>query len=110
MTDTPVIQNIFLKTNNKIFFIIASIYATWDDGRRPAISGGPLNEVYNFFMLTFRWGPTNIEGSEHTINNTRYAMEAQAVHVKADINFDTVSKAAAACGLVIISYFYEVSF
>lgn len=35
-------------------------------------------------------------------------MEVQAVHVKAEENYATLSKAAAAKGLLIVSYLYQV--
>ena len=36
---------------------------------------GGLPGEYRGLYLTFHWGPTNITGSEHTIDGTAYAME-----------------------------------
>lgn len=88
---------------------IASVYATWEDNTRPKLRGGPLcSETYDFYTLVFRWGPTDAEGSEHMLDSCRFALELQAIHVKENSNFGTLSKAVAANAVLIISYFYEV--
>lgn len=38
----------------------------------PELSGGPLRGVYRFEQLHFHWGENDNEGSENTINNSRY--------------------------------------
>ncbi|XP_051157754.1 carbonic anhydrase 2-like [Leptopilina boulardi] len=45
------------------------------------IKGGPLlDDVYEFENVHFHWGENNCRGSEHTINDTWFSMEAHAVH------------------------------
>ena len=35
----------------------------------PFITGGGLNDRFNFFQLHFHWGKDTMRGSEHHINN-----------------------------------------
>lgn len=42
------------------------------------------------------------------IDSYRYAMEVQAIHIKANAKFNSLSKAAAARALLIVSYLYQV--
>ncbi|XP_055841183.1 carbonic anhydrase 1-like [Episyrphus balteatus] len=46
----------------------------------PTISGADLFHSYSFESLCFHWGYSNTEGSEHTIDGRKYAMELQATH------------------------------
>ncbi|XP_049764347.1 carbonic anhydrase 2-like [Schistocerca cancellata] len=47
----------------------------------PALSGGPLGEgCWPFAWAEFHWGPSDDEGSEHTLDYCRYALELQVVH------------------------------
>ena len=48
----------------------------------PSISGGGLQGTYNFFQIQFHWGSDSLlGGSEHTLNNKRYAAEMQMMHI-----------------------------
>ncbi|XP_049835113.1 putative carbonic anhydrase 3 [Schistocerca gregaria] len=50
-------------------------------GCAPALSGGPLGEgCWPFAWAEFHWGPSDDEGSEHTLDYCRYALELQVVH------------------------------
>nr|CAD7407272.1 unnamed protein product [Timema poppensis] len=50
------------------------------DEAKPTVSGGPLKGTYNLSQILFHWGKSNKYGSEHTINNSSYAMEVHLVH------------------------------
>ncbi|KAK9510331.1 hypothetical protein O3M35_005137 [Rhynocoris fuscipes] len=43
------------------------------------ISGGPLQARYKYEGMQFVWGGSDTEGSEHTINGQRFALEAQFI-------------------------------
>lgn len=73
------------------------------------LSGGPLSETYQFFNIKFRWGPNHDEGSEHTIDSIRYALEVQATHVKSDAKYGDLISAAEGKALLIISFLYQVT-
>ncbi|XP_051157741.1 carbonic anhydrase 1-like [Leptopilina boulardi] len=74
----------------------------------PMISGGPLNDYYEFLYLQFRWGENNSYGAEHSIDNTWYSMEAQAIHWNP--RYETLEKCYEnSDGIAIISYLFLVS-
>ncbi|XP_043479634.1 carbonic anhydrase 2-like [Leptopilina heterotoma] len=74
----------------------------------PMISGGPLGDYYEFLHLQFRWGENNSSGAEHSINNTWYSMEAQAIHWNP--RYETLEKCYEnSDGMAIISYLFLVS-
>lgn len=84
------------------------LYACWNQCTVPTICGGPLVEPHQFVHARFRWGPNKYEGSEHTINDNRFAMEVQAVHVKSEYKNCPLVAAAEASAVVIVSYLYKV--
>ena len=78
---------------------------------RPTLSGGPLGEVeYEFYSMVFHWGPCDAEGSEHTLDGARFAMELQMIHVRKGFlrPLDVVDSGIKE-GIVIISYFFQVN-
>ncbi|XP_014612121.1 PREDICTED: carbonic anhydrase 13-like [Polistes canadensis] len=86
------------------------VCGTWcGDRAYPLIKGGPLTNTYKFHSMMFHWGPSDNEGSEHTINDVRYAMELQFVHVKSDL-FSPFQAAIlnAKDGVVIVSSFFNI--
>ncbi|KAK4881787.1 hypothetical protein RN001_005106 [Aquatica leii] len=86
-----------------------TIYARWESGLRPEITGGPCSERYEFLNARFRWGPNDEEGSEHTMECKAYAMELQAVHIKCGKHYETLSEAVEDDAVLIVSYFYEIT-
>jgi carbonic anhydrase len=85
------------------------VKAQWPEGLRPTISGEPLDGQYKFYSIVFHWGPSDEEGSEHTLDNKSYAMEVQMAHIKE--GFTTPLDAivdGAKDGLAIISFLFEV--
>ena len=46
----------------------------------PSISGGGLNSTYIFQQLHFHWGTDDSRGSEHRIDNRKFAAELHMVH------------------------------
>ena len=58
-------------------------------------------------MIKFRWGPNGRSGSEHTIQNQRFAMEVQAIHYKKGL--DDLCQALNCEKVVIVSFLYQDS-
>ena len=49
------------------------------------MTGGPLNEAkYYFWQFHLHWGFWNCNGSEHTIDNSRFPAELHLVHIRED--------------------------
>ena len=70
-----------------------------------------MTDTYDFFQVIFHWGPSNEEGSEHTIDYVRYPMELQIVHTKRGIKSPLHAIALGAKdGLAIVSFFLQVKF
>ncbi|KAL2714787.1 carbonic anhydrase 3-like [Vespula squamosa] len=86
-----------------------SVCGTWCGCAHPFIKGGPLTDIYNFHSMMFHWGPSDNEGSEHTINHVRYAMELQFIHVKRGF-FSPLQAVllGAKDGVVIVSSFFNI--
>lgn len=81
----------------------------WGNLNRPYIEGGCLTNIYDLCSMTFHWGQSNDEGSEHTLDYVRYPMELQVWHIKR--GFNTLLEAIAAKesdGILIISFFFQV--
>lgn len=79
------IKNLFTLVNKvKIRILKFSVKVTgvWSGGALPNVTKGPLNDTYNFHSMIFHWGPSNDEGSEHTLDYVKFPMELQMVHVK----------------------------
>lgn len=85
------------------------ICAFWSRSSRPSIQGGPLASGYDFYSMMFHWGPSDVEGSEHTLDYVRYPMELQMIHVKHGFNspLDAIVLGAKD-GVMIISFFFQV--
>lgn len=82
---------------------------SWTNNTRPQLQGGPLTDTYDFFQVIFHWGPSNEEGSEHTLDYVRYPMELQIVHTKRGIKTPLEAIALGAKdGLAIVSFFLQV--
>uniref|UniRef100_A0A1Y1LAK8 Carbonic anhydrase n=1 Tax=Photinus pyralis TaxID=7054 RepID=A0A1Y1LAK8_PHOPY len=68
-----------LKTQEKNFSNFILVVVSFLTQQPPTISGGPLIGDYEFAQIHFHWGANNAEGSENTINNNSYPLEAHAV-------------------------------
>ncbi|XP_017772078.1 PREDICTED: carbonic anhydrase 1-like [Nicrophorus vespilloides] len=75
----------------------------------PTVSGGPLKSSYRFNVAQFKWGPTDEEGSEHTINSKRYAMELQLMHIKGEQIYENLDCAVRDRAVLFISYLFDVT-
>ncbi|KAK5649839.1 hypothetical protein RI129_000868 [Pyrocoelia pectoralis] len=72
------------------------------------VSGGPLIGDYEFTQLHFHWGANNGEGSENTINNSSYPLEAHAVFYQKA--YGSPQEAVDhPDGLAVLSFLYQVS-
>lgn len=71
-----------------------------------------MKGTYELLDIRFHWGANNFEGSEHTVNFVRYALEVQAVHIKGAFasSFSVIQNCDAleTRALLIISYLYQV--
>jgi len=74
----------------------------------PTISGGGLDETFNFQQLHFHWGSDSTKGSEHTIDGTQYPAEIHFVHWRQSIG-SFATAATTSGGLAIIGVMLEVS-
>ncbi|XP_071443753.1 carbonic anhydrase 2-like isoform X2 [Hetaerina americana] len=73
----------------------------------PYLTGGPLSAEYEFVQMHFHWGNENHLGSEHIIDDKRYAMEAHLVHYNR--SYGSVAEAFKhRDGLAVIGIFLEV--
>ncbi|XP_067687020.1 carbonic anhydrase-like [Haliotis asinina] len=77
------------------------------DGAAVKVSGGGLTADYNTAQLHFHWGKTDAEGSEHTVDGTRFPMEMHIVNYRA--TYTSVSDAAGhSDGLAVLGFFFEI--
>ncbi|XP_003400986.1 carbonic anhydrase 1-like [Bombus terrestris] len=93
--------------NNENNVIVSTM---WGNLNRPYIEGGCLTNIYDLCSMTFHWGQSNDEGSEHTLDYVRYPMELQVWHIKR--GFNTLLEAIAAKesdGILIISFFFQIT-
>ncbi|XP_072743312.1 carbonic anhydrase 1 [Anoplolepis gracilipes] len=84
---------------------------SWASNARPQLQGGPLTDLYDFSHVLFHWGPSNEEGSEHTLDYVRYPMELQIVHRKRGIKstLDAIALGAKD-GIAIVSFFLQINY
>ncbi|KAL6434096.1 hypothetical protein ACFW04_005918 [Cataglyphis niger] len=84
---------------------------SWTNTTRPQLQGGPLTDTYDFSHVRFHWGPSNEEGSEHTLDYVRYPMELQIVHRKRGIKslLEAISLGAKD-GVAIVSFFLQINY
>ncbi|XP_046555049.1 carbonic anhydrase-like [Haliotis rubra] len=76
-------------------------------GQRSKCPGGGLTGDYNTAQLHFHWGKTDAEGSEHTVDGTRFPMEMHIVNYKS--SYASVSDAAGhSDGLAVLGFFFEI--
>ncbi|XP_020299957.1 carbonic anhydrase 1-like isoform X2 [Pseudomyrmex gracilis] len=84
--------------------------AYWPSIGWPQLQGGPLTDTYDFFNIIFHWGPSDEEGSEHTLDYVRYPMELQVLHTKRGIKSPKEAIALGAKdGLAIVSFFLQIN-
>lgn len=87
------------------------LFGYWTNSSRPSLQGGPLETCYDFHSVTFRWGLSDDEGSEHSLDYVRYPLEIQVVHSKRGV--ESTQQAVdqrIRDGLAIVSYFFQVCF
>ncbi|XP_075231726.1 putative carbonic anhydrase 3 [Lycorma delicatula] len=72
----------------------------WPVGSEPRIHGGALgNKSYVFQYAFFRWGASDYEGSEHTVDYEQYPLEMQLQHINTSNPND----------IVFLSFLFEIS-
>ncbi|EEB13824.1 carbonic anhydrase, putative [Pediculus humanus corporis] len=87
-----------------------AVNGQWTNGK-PEITGLPLNnECYVFNRLYFHWGPTDTEGSEHTIDYERFPLELHMIFLKdgysnpMEAHYDQNPN-----GIVIVAFLFEIT-
>ncbi|XP_044534973.1 carbonic anhydrase 2-like [Gracilinanus agilis] len=74
---------------------------------KSVLSGGPLTEKYRLTQLHFHWGRRDDEGSEHSIDDMKYASELHLVHW--NTKYSTFSESIHQNdGLAIVAVFLKV--
>ncbi|XP_056655555.1 carbonic anhydrase 2-like [Monodelphis domestica] len=74
---------------------------------KSVLSGGPLTEKYKLTQLHFHWGRRDEEGSEHSIDDLKYASELHMVHW--NTKYSTVSESIhQPDGLAVVAIFLKV--
>ncbi|KAK0169089.1 hypothetical protein PV327_002835 [Microctonus hyperodae] len=87
-----------------------TLHFVWPNGIIPHIEKGPLRYSYNFHSIIFYWGISDDVGSEHGLDNVKYPMEMQLVHVKANLESPrTIITTENSDEIAIISYFFKIS-
>nr|XP_012228901.1 PREDICTED: carbonic anhydrase 1-like [Linepithema humile] len=78
------------------------------DRKMPIMRGGPLkDDEYQFMNVQFRWGLSNSQGAEHSIDNTWYSMEAQVMHW--NTRYGSIEKCyEKPDGIAMLSYLMQV--
>ncbi|KAL2714789.1 carbonic anhydrase 2-like [Vespula squamosa] len=79
-----------------------------DQSTNPYLRGGPLSEdEFKLKNVQFRWGPSDCQGAEHSINSVYYSMEAQALHW--NTRYGSLEKCYdKSDGIAILSYLMQV--
>jgi len=106
----PFVFNLYDRTPNSIDLLNNghSVTVYWNDGAKPFISGGGLDDKYILAQFHFHWGADSSKGSEHTIDETAYPMELHLVHYRA--SYGSLGEAVKhSDGLAVLGVMYEVS-
>ncbi|KAF7995556.1 hypothetical protein HCN44_006663 [Aphidius gifuensis] len=69
--------------NNKNTIVI---YGVWPEDSVPVIKGGPLMNSHKFHSISFHWGENDNVGCGHTIDNVKYPLQIQLIHINKDID------------------------
>lgn len=73
---------------------------------KPKVDGGFLPGVFDFVSLHFHWGSTDRQGSEHVLNDKRFALEMHLLH-KNDKYCSYEEAANQKDGLLVISVLFK---
>lgn len=68
-----------------------------------------MKGAFSFHSMRFHWGPTDDNGSEHTMDLVRFPLEVQAIHLRIGYQLKELSKAVEDNAVVIVSYVYDVN-
>ncbi|WAR03538.1 CAH9-like protein [Mya arenaria] len=77
------------------------------DNQGTYITGGGLAEQYDALQAHFHWGPTNMEGSEHTFRGHKFPLELHIVHKKRSA-MDITAAANMSDGLAVLGFFFDI--
>lgn len=76
--------------------------------KKPKLNGGPLGYTYELVSSHYHWGLENREGSEHTINNQSFALEAHHIFMNLKYSKNMDEALMRPDGLAVIGKFYDV--
>ncbi|XP_046637024.1 carbonic anhydrase 2-like [Daphnia pulicaria] len=87
--------------------VVYSLPKDFPKDRVPSISGGGLNDIYNFAQFHLHWGANSNKGSEHLINSKSYPAELHLVHY--NTKYGTFADATThSDGLAVLGIFLSV--
>lgn len=73
-----------------------------------SMKGGPVKHQYTLAQFHFHWGKTSAEGSEHTVDGTKYAAESHLVHYNMDVYKGAGDAIDQPGGLCVLGTLYKV--
>ncbi|KAM6281290.1 carbonic anhydrase 1-like [Porphyrio hochstetteri] len=96
-------------TSKEIVNVGHSFHVNFEDkDNQSVLTGGPLTGTYRLRQFHFHWGQTDNQGSEHTVDGTKYASELHLVHWNAD-KYSSVAEAVdKPDGLAIVTVFLKI--
>ncbi|NXP50739.1 CAH1 anhydrase, partial [Heliornis fulica] len=78
-----------------------------DKDNQSVLTGGPLTGTYRLRQFHFHWGQTDEQGSEHTVDGTKYASEVKSTKDESKSSFQTEA-ADKPDGLAIVTVFLKL--
>lgn len=79
-----------------------------DKDNRSVLKGGPLTGNYRLNQFHFHWGPSDESGSEHTVDNAKYAAEFHVVHWNSDKYGSCAEAVSHPDGWAIVTSFLKI--
>ncbi|VDM26386.1 unnamed protein product [Toxocara canis] len=75
--------------------------------KSPMIAGGGLGARYKLHQLHFHWDHLDYRGSEHTIDELHYPLEAHLVHIREDLTADNATNTPD--GVAVVAVFFAIA-
>ncbi|XP_053569146.1 carbonic anhydrase 1-like [Bombina bombina] len=72
------------------------------------VKGGPLTGSYRMNQFHFHWGPTDVFGSEHTVDGKGFAAELHLVHWNAEKYSSFAEASNSSDGCVVLTVFLQI--
>ncbi|CAM5108938.1 unnamed protein product, partial [Natator depressus] len=98
-----------LSTCKEIVNVGHSFHVNFEDkDNQSVVTSGPLTGNYRLHQFHFHWGQTEDHGSEHTVDEAKYAAELHLVHWNSDKYSSFAEASDKPDGLSIIAVFLKV--